>query len=158
MNDAYKWFKICGVKIDSSIPKGSAYILPNGEYAHLPESGYRTHGALDQALRDNGYPVEEDELIYLLPIEYMHCIRINDGSNFLAEVVVDLPRERITSAQLDSIETYINNLNKDEILVGSVVLGSAQTYNLNYTSASDIRSKIRGFYSSGVLHEKEQEV
>lgn len=153
MNDAYKWFSKCDVKISNNIPRGSSYILPNGEYADLSGSGYRTHGALDQALKDNGYPVDEDDLIYLLPIEFMNCVRINDGSNFLAEVVVDLPREKITSAQLDSIESYLEHLNSDTVTVGSVVLGQAQEYNLNETPPCAIRSRIRGFYSSGTLHE-----
>ena len=157
MQDYSKWFKLCNVKIVNYIPKGSAYILPDGSFADLGASGYRTHGALDLALIDHGYPVNIEDGHYLLPIEFMQCVRVNDGKNFLSEVVVDLPASKITSDQLDSIEKYVENLPASEVTVACTLKRAAQSYNLNEVSSYAIRKKILGFYASGVLHEAVEE-
>ena len=154
MQDCYKWFGLCNVKIVNYIPSGSAYILPDGSFADLGASGYRTHGALDMALLDKGYPVDIEEGHYLFPIEFMNCVRVNDGKNFMAEVVVDLPVNKITSDQIDSIEKYIENLSAYDVTVACTLKGVIQSYNLNEVSAYAIRKKILGFYASGVLHEE----
>jgi hypothetical protein len=153
MNNCYEWFDICKAKRVNYVPRGSAYITPDGRFVDLEASGYRTHGALDQALRDNGFPVDPEEMYYLLPIEFMGCIRVNDGKNFLSEVVVDLPATRVTSEQLDSVEKYLDNLPTPEVTVGCTIKGAFQVYNLDEVSSYAIRKKILGFYVSGVLHE-----
>ena len=154
MQDYLKWFELCNVKLVNYIPRGSAYILPDGRFADLEASGYRTHGALDLALLDHGYPVDIEEGHYLLPIEFMNCVRVNDGKNFLSEVVVDLPANKITSGQLDGIEKYLENLAASEVTVGCTLKGVVQSYNLYEVSAYAIRKKILGFYLSGNLHEE----
>jgi hypothetical protein len=84
----------------------------------------------------------------------MGCVRINDGKNFMSEVVVDLPETRITYDQLDSIELFLDNLAAPIVTVGCTIKGIFQHYNLNEVSTSAIRRKIIGFYNSGTLHEE----
>ena len=158
MRDCYKWFDLCKVKLVNYIPTGSVYIVPDGRFADLNASGYRTHGAVDEQLRAIGYPVDPTELYHLYPVEFMNCVRVNDGKNFSFEVVVDLPANKITSDQLDSIERYIDALPCNEVTVGSVVKNAFMTYDLNEVSAYAIRKKILGFYMSGVLHENSESV
>jgi hypothetical protein len=146
MNDYNKWFKLCNAKLVNYIPRGSAYIVPDGRFADLGKSGYRTHGALDLALLDNGYPVDIEEPHYLLPIEFMNCVRVNDGKNFLSEVVVDLPIDRVSSDQLDSIEKYLENLPTPVVTVGCTLKNVHQVYDLNEISAYDVRKKIRNLF------------
>lgn len=153
VNDYRAWLQLCNAKIVSYIPKGSAYITPDGSFVDLAGSDYKTHGALDQALRDNGFPLDPEEMYYLLPIEFMGCIRVNDGSNFMGEVVVDLPETKVTSEQLDSVENYLDNLLADEVGVGCTLKQTFQFYNLNEVSSYKIRKKILGFYATGELHE-----
>lgn len=153
VNDYRAWLQLCNAKIVNYIPKGSAYITPDGSFVDLASSGYKTHGALDQALRDNGFPLDPEEMYYLLPIEFMGCIRVNDGSNFMGEVVVDLPKTKVTSEQLDSVENYLDNLLADEVGVGCTLKQTFQFYNLNEVSSYKIRKKILGFYATGELHE-----
>ena len=153
VNDYRAWLQLCNAKIVNYIPKGSAYITPDGSFVDLTGSGYRTHGALDQALIDNGFPLDPEGMYYLLPIEFMGCIRVNDGSNFMGEVVVDLPKTKVTSEQLDSVENYLDNLLADEVGVGCTLKQTFQFYNLNEVSSYKIRKKILGFYATGELHE-----
>ena len=157
MHDYIKWFNLCNAQMVNYVPTGSVYIVPDGRFVDLGKSGYRTHGALDLALIDNGYPVDLEEPHYLLPIEFMNCVRVNDGKNFLAEVVVDLPVNKISSEQLDSIEKYIENLPTPIVTVGCTLKDIHQVYDLNEVSAYDIRKKIRNFYLTGTLHEDIEE-
>ena len=154
-NTIYDWLNKVGVPYGSSIPKGSTYILPKGEFADLIGAKFRTHGALDLRLTASGYE-PENEMTYLIPIDYFNCIRCNDGSNFLGEKVIDLPKDKPTYDQFDSIEKYLEYISTKSsivIIASTVNKLDGVAYNLNETSPSKIVAKIKNYYSSGLLHE-----
>lgn len=159
VRDICDWLDFLNIKRGPNVPRGSTYILPNGEFADLTGAGLRTHGSLDELLKKHGF-VNNKDLSYHIPIEFFNCIRCNDGLNISWERVIDLPANPINAEQLESIETYLNavySASKPFISVGSTVLRSPfQRYDLNELEPYQIAKRIKGFYKTGILHENEE--
>lgn len=137
----------------SEVPvKGSSYIMPNGDFIDLVSHGFRTHAAFDNYIKDiTGIPYEKT----LLPIKYCNAIRVNDGSNFIGEVVLELPDNPITSAQSASIVDWLEEVSFKSDLVSATITGTNKwaEYDLSSGKFHQIVSKIRGYYNTGILRE-----
>lgn len=140
-----------GLAVETPV-KGSSYIMPNGDFIDLQSNGFRTHSAFDGYIKDTtGIPYEKT----LLPIKYCNAIRVNDGSNFMGEVVLELPENPITSAQSASMVNWLEEVSFKSDLVSVTITGTNKwaEYDLSSGEFRQIVSKIRGYYNTGILHE-----
>lgn len=137
---------------------GSSYITPDGKFVDLVNSGFRSHGALDERMLEDEV-ITLDELMgkTATPIRFENYVRVNDGKNFLSELVIDLPKNRLSIDQIYGIVDWLDFLienHKDYVTIGSDLRGIRPvTYYFNETSTEDILKRIRRFQSSGTLYE-----
>lgn len=131
---------------------GQCYILPNGDFLNLLDNA---HIGVDDELFERGL-IKEDpyQSGNLILIDNYNAIRVSDGSNIQADPYVELPSEKPTTDQLNSLERWINNLTSDKLFVGvRDDKNAGQTYDLNEIKSSHIISKISRYYNTGRLVE-----
>lgn len=131
---------------------GQCYILPNGEFLNLLDNA---HIGVDDELFERGL-IKEDpyQSGNLILIDNYNAIRVSDGSNIQTDPYVELPSEKPTTDQLNSLERWINNLTSDKLFVGvRDDKNAGQTYDLNEIKSSHIISKISRYYNTGRLVE-----
>lgn len=137
---------------------GSSYITPDGKFVDLVNSGFRSHGALDERMLEDEV-ITLDELMgkTATPIRFENYVRVNDGKNFFSELVIDLPKNRLSIDQIYGIVDWLDFLienHKEYVTIGSDLRGIRPvTYYFNETSTEDILKRIRRFQSSGTLYE-----
>lgn len=137
---------------------GSSYITPDGKFVDLVNSGFRSHGALDERMLEDEV-ITLDELMgkTATPIRFENYVRVNDGKNFFSELVIDLPKNRLSIDQIYGIVDWLDFLienHKEYVTIGSDLRGIRPvTYYFNETSTEDILRRIRRFQSSGTLYE-----
>ena len=144
---------IDNLNLISELPAtGSSYIMPNGDFIDLKSHGFRTHAAFDEYIKDFAGILYDKTL---LPIKYCNAIRVNDGSNFFGEIIIELPKNPITSAQASSIDTWLDFISDKTDIVTVTITGTNEfvEYNLTEQSTWNIVKKIKGYYTSGILHE-----
>lgn len=95
------------LEITNVPPKGPSYILPDGSYIDIYASGFRTHGSIDDWLLEENI-IDLEDLDNGPILMQLGAIRVNDGSNFGGESLIDLPEENITKYQLYSLEDWLN--------------------------------------------------
>lgn len=131
---------------------GQCYILPNGDFLNLLDNA---HIGVDDELFERGL-IKEDpyQSGNLILIDNYNAIRVSDGSNIQTDPYVELPSEKPTTDQLNSLERWINNLTSDKLFVGvRDDKNAGQTYDLNEIKSSHIISKISRYYNTGRLVE-----
>lgn len=131
---------------------GQCYILPNGDFLNLLDNA---HIGVDDELFERGL-IKEDpyQSGNLVLIDNYNAIRVSDGSNIQTDPYVELPSEKPTTDQLNSLERWINNLTSDKLFVGvRDDKNAGQTYDLNEIKSSHIISKISRYYNTGRLVE-----
>ena len=140
-----------GLAVETPV-KGSSYIMSNGDFIDLQSNGFRTHSAFDDYLTDTSGIYDPG---ILLPIKYCNAIRCNDGSNFMREVVLELPPHPITSAQSASIADWLEFVSYKTNLVSVTIAGTNQwvEYDLESGAYRKIVTRMRGFYNTGILRE-----
>lgn len=127
--------------------KGSIYILKDGSFVNLRRKGFRTHGAFDEYIVDNKIAKFQKKL---LPIIYCDAIRCNDGSNFLGEVVIELPQNPPTFQQIVSLEEYIDFLiDEEKPLVTIEINDKLYDIDLLDSDSYDIAQAIKNYYIKG---------
>lgn len=131
---------------------GQCYILSNGDFLNLLDNA---HIGVDDELFERGL-IKEDpyQSGNLVLIDNYNAIRVSDGSNIQTDPYVELPSEKPTTDQLNSLEKWINNLTSDKLFVGvRDDKNAGQTYDLNEIKSSHIISKISRYYNIGRLVE-----
>lgn len=141
---------------------GSAYIMRDGKFLFLEQNKELlnattiTHGTLDLYLQDKGY-ISEDTLASRILCQTDNAIRINDGKNFLFETIIGLPKNKITTAQLEALEEwlwYMKSRRKDHIAVGNELVSEVfRSYNLNEVDPRYVINRIITYYRNGILRE-----
>lgn len=141
---------------------GSAYIMRDGKFLFLEQNKKLlnattiTHGTLDLYLQDKGY-ISEDTLASRILCQTDNAIRINDGKNFLFETIIGLPKNKITTAQLEALEEwlwYMKSRRKYRIAVGNELVSEVfRSYNLNEVDPMYVINKIITYYRNGILRE-----
>ena len=155
--DIQDLLKTYDIKTTKEIPSGPIYICPNGDFIDLNSQDFITHAALDYYLLECGYDLsEENGFTYRIPIEFYNCVRCNDGKNFSGEVIIDLPKNRLTKEQYYSLAKWLDfAASKSSFVhVGSDILGiDYNTYFFDSIVSDEIIKRIKNYYLSGVLHE-----
>ena len=132
--------------------KGPSYITPDGEFLDIYKSGIKSHGAVDEWLYLAKY-ITDDEYYGVSILLRNNYIRVNDGSNFLGECVVELP-ELISTPQIYSLERWFNWL-PQYISILEVSKGKdLYTFDTKRCSVTLIIDFIKNLFSD-VLPEKE---
>lgn len=161
----YEILKKLGFTFTSSVPTGPAYIMNDGMFLDIKSSMkiidpsntlQPTHPAVDEYLIEEGYIDSNAEVSRVL-CDADNAIRVNDGTNFLQEVVVGLPKQEPTTAQYNSLEEWLWSMTSK----GSVAVGDERStnifkvYNFEENMPEDIINKIKNYYSSGKLRDSE---
>lgn len=143
---------------------GAAYIMPDGKFLFLEQNreffntAKITHGALDFYLIQNKL-IKNTEASRVL-CQTDNAIRINDGSNFSFEVLVGLPKNKLTYDQLDALESWLYNLiskHKFYVSVGNELVSEVfQRYNLKEQLPETVINKIKTYYNNGILREAKE--
>ncbi len=141
---------------------GSAYIMKDGKFLFLEQNRKRfdsnviAHGALDLYLQRKGY-VDEDTLASRILCQTDNAIRINDGKNFAFETIIGLPKNKITTAQVEALESWLQRMFdncKYNIAVGNELVSEVfRTYDLREVDPEYITSRINTYYRNGILRE-----
>lgn len=107
MDEIYELIKN-NFKFSDKPVKGPSYIMPEGNFLDIYNSGFQTHGGLDEELYLTDYITQEEYMsgAYLIR---QGAIRINDGSNFAGECLIDLP-DKINSNQIYSLWDWLENV------------------------------------------------
>lgn len=127
--------------------KGSIYILKDGSFVNLRRKGFKTHAAFDEFIVDNKITTFQKKL---LPIVYCNAIRCNDGSNFMGEVIIELPQNPPTFQQIVSLEEYIDFLiDEEKPLVTIEINDKLYDIDLLDSDSYDIVQAIENYYIKG---------
>lgn len=127
--------------------KGSIYILKDGSFVNLRRKGFKTHAAFDEFIVDNKITTFQKKL---LPIVYCNAIRCNDGSNFMGEVIIELPQNPPTFQQIVSLEEYIDFLiDEEKPLVTIEINDKLYDIDLLDSDSYDIAQAIENYYIKG---------
>lgn len=152
--------------IFNNMPNGSgaAYIMQDGNFLFLEQNkkffstDRITHGSLDFYLIKQGY-VKQTEASRIL-CQTDNAIRINDGSNFIFEVLIGLPQFKPTIEQFESLENWLykNIENKKYFVsVGNELVSEVfQQYNLKEQLPEEVIKKIKNYYNNGILREAKE--
>lgn len=140
--------------------QGAAYIMPDGKFLFLEqnrqffETDIITHGALDIYLDTHNYT---NTVATRVLCQTDNAIRINDGTNFMYEVLIGLPENKLTIEQENSLIDWLYSLmsrNKYKVSVGNDIVSEAfQVYNLREVFPEEVIKKIRSYYNNGKLRE-----
>lgn len=147
---------------DTAEGVGSAYIMRDGKFLFLEQNKELlnattiTHGTLDLYLQDKGY-ISEDTLASRILCQTDNAIRINDGKNFFFETLIGLPKNKITTAQLEALEDWMWHMkarHKHYIAVGNELVSEVfRSYNLNEVDPRYVINRIITYYRNGILRE-----
>lgn len=150
---------------DSLDGSGAAYIMPDGLFLFLENNRDKlnftnkiTHGSLDYYLNRRGIISDDNASRVLCKSD--NAIRINDGSNFSFEVLIGLPQKKPTWEQFNALENwlyYLISKKKYQVQVGDEQVSTVfMTYDLKEDLPEDVVSRIKTYYSCGVLREAKE--
>lgn len=157
----YDLLKELGFVFTNNIPSGPAYIMQDGKFLDITSSMkiidpsgklIACHPAIDEFLFENGYIDPMAEVNRVL-CSSDNAIRVNDGSNFLGELVIGLPNSRPNETQFAALENWLYSI----FSKGGIDVGDERStnifkhYDFNQYLPEDIIKKIKMYYSTGQL-------
>lgn len=140
------------LKISQKPVKGPSYLLPDGTYLDIFNSNMKTHGSVEEWLYENNYI---DDYSITPALIQLGAIRLNDGSNFGGESLIELPEE-ITHDQIYALEDYLEYLESVKDWVDATDRNQdLYSFTFRDDSINKIIGKIKSLYK-GIKESKEE--